>query len=165
MVETVPNFVSDEECAHLSSWIMENHNRFVPANMGGNRKTTRYLKRGIEFPELAFVVRERVKQYLQLSDAVKPPFLNGMVASYANPGDTCYAHRDPVWYPGHHTLHCNIIVQKPESGGNVVIEGKEYDMPQGDMICYYVSDLRHGVTEVKGNKDRLMWIFAFCVKD
>lgn len=163
MIKTIPNFLSNTECANLASWIMNNHHNFVDANMKGVRKTTRYLNDDIKFPQIALEIRERLKNYLALEDIIRPPFTNGMVASYAEPGDTCYEHTDPVWCEGHHTMHCNVIVQKPECGGNVVIEGKEFDMPEGDIICYYVSELKHSVTKVTGNNNRLMWIFAFCV--
>jgi len=163
MIKLIPNFLSNTECNELAFWITNNHYNFVDANMGGNRKTTRYIKDNIVFPELALNIRERLKNYLALEDIIRPPFTNGMVASYAEPGDTCYEHIDPVWCEDHHTMHCNVIVQKPEGGGNVVIEGQEFNMPEGDIICYYVSDLKHSVTEVVGKKNRLMWVFAFCV--
>ena len=165
MIKLIPNFVSSNECAELTSWINSNHNNFVDARMGGIRKTTRYIKDGIKFPQIALEIRERLKNHLDLEDMIRPPFAKGMVASYAEPGDTCYEHIDPVWCEGHYTMHCNVIVQKPESGGNVVIEGQEFDMPEGDIICYYVSNLKHSVTEVMGSKNRLMWIFAFCVQE
>lgn len=165
MIKILPNFLSDKECNELSSWIMSNHHSFVNANMGGVRKTTRYLSENVSFPKTALEIRKRIKEHLQLKDIVKPPFIDGMVASYAEPGDTCYEHKDPRWYEFHHTLHCNVIVQKPDGGGNVVIEEKEYNMTKGDVICYYVSDLNHRVTEVVGNTPRLMWIFGFCVEE
>jgi hypothetical protein len=164
MIKVIPNFVSDIECQVLSDWILQNHHSFTDAGMGGKRKTTRYLSNDIKFPQSALDIRVRIKQNLQLEDMVRPPFINGMVASYAEPGDTCYEHMDPVWCEGHHTMHCNVIVQKPESGGNVVIEGREYNLPKGDLICYYVSNLNHKVTEVFGDKPRLMWVFGFCVE-
>lgn len=165
MIKVIPNFVSSNECAELSSWIANNHHNFVDANMGGNRKTTRYINKDIDFPKVALEIRERLKNYLNLKDIIKPPFTKGMVASYAEPGDTCYEHTDPVWCEGYYTMHCNVIVQKPEGGGNVVIEDQEFDMPEGDIICYYVSGLKHSVTEVLGGKNRLMWIFGFCVEE
>jgi hypothetical protein len=165
MIKVISKFVSSNECAELATWINNNHHNFVDANMGGVRKTTRYINDDINFPKIALEIRERIKNYLQLEDMVRPPFTKGMVASYAEPGDTCYVHKDPVWLEGHHTMHCNVIVQKPESGGNVIIEGKEFDMPEGDIICYYVSDLNHEVTKVLGNTPRLMWIFGFCVEE
>jgi len=165
MIKILPNFLSDAECNELASWIIGNHHTFVDANMGGNRKTTRYLTSDLQFPKTALEIRKRIKEHLKLEDTVRPPFMDGMVASYAGPGDTCYGHKDPKWHDIHHTLHCNVIVQKPKSGGNVVIEEKEYDMPKGDLICYYVSDLKHSVNEVRGDVPRLMWVFGFCVEE
>lgn len=164
MIKLIPNFLSDSECNNLASWITNNHHNFVDANMNGIRKTTRYLNEGTEFPQIALRIRERLKNYLDLEDMIRPPFTKGMVASYAEPGDTCYEHTDPIWFENHHTLHCNVIVQKPDGGGNVVIEGQEFNMPRGHVICYYVSDLKHSVTEIIGSKNRLMWIFVFCVE-
>jgi hypothetical protein len=164
MIKIIPNFLSDEECKELSSWILQNHSSFTDANMGGARKTTRFLSNNVTFPKIAIEIRKRIKKYLQLEDAVAPPFIEGMVASYSEPGDTCFQHKDPEWHPNHHTLHCNVIVQKPNAGGNAVIENREYDVAQGDLLCYYVSDLSHGATKVIGDKHRLMWVFGFCVE-
>jgi hypothetical protein len=165
VIKIIPSFLSDTESEQLSSWIMENEKYFVDANMGGKRKTTRYLHDGVAFPELASTLRERIKQMLALEDALKPPFIQGMVASFAGPGDTCYEHTDPRWYEGHYTLHCNVITKKPKSGGNIVVDGKEFDIPKGSLVCIPVSEYAHSVTEVLGDTPRLMWIFAFCVKD
>lgn len=163
MIRLIPNFLTPEECRILAEWEEQNRHIFQDANMGGNRQTTRFIQDHIDFPPLAHELRSRVKDLLGLDDRVRPPFASGMVASYAPPGDICIEHIDPEWYEGHHTLHCNVIVQKPESGGDVVIDGVLYNVNQGDLLCFYVSDYYHSVTKVIGNTPRLMWIFGFCV--
>jgi len=132
--------------------------------MGGRRVTTRYTNSDVfEFPSVAYEVRERVAQELGFNGAALPYFKDGMVASYALPGDDCYEHLDPRWHNGLFTVHCNVIVLSPEQGGELLACGKTYEMPQGKFICYPVSELAHATSLIVGNKPRLMWVFGFCV--
>jgi hypothetical protein len=163
MINIIPNFVSENDCNNLVDWILNNHHKFEDAKMGGIRKTTRFLNNDIVFPQTALELRNKIKKTLNLKDEFRPPFIDGMVASFAEPEDTCFEHTDPVWFKDHYTLHCNVLVQKPDFGGDPIIDGKKYELNQGDLLCYYVSHLKHGSTKVIGNKNRLMWIFGFCV--
>jgi hypothetical protein len=166
----IKNFISDEEVKVLSEWILDNHNEpyFKEANMGGSRKTTRYSsEEDFEYPNEVHEIRKRIIKLFKLerNEALYyiPPFKDGAVASYAPPGDTCYAHKDPMWHEGFHTVHCNIICQAPDAGGLLSLEGTEYEMKEKELFCYIVSEQEHGVTEVIGTKARLMWVFGFCV--
>lgn len=167
MVFYPPITLFDAEMRGMRSWIENNYSSdfFQDAGMSGNRVTTRHTdKNKFCFPEFAYQVRTRISHVLGFSLVPTPSFKNGMVASYAKPGDTCYAHKDPRWYASLFTVHCNVIVAAPDSGGELVVEGKEYEMPEGKFICYPVSEVEHETLLVKGDRPRLMWVFGFCVK-
>jgi hypothetical protein len=169
---TISNFVSEQERGTLASWILNNHtqNFFKDAGMGGIRRTTRFsTDANFEYPQEVANIRARIVDLLGLYEEeelnIYPPFKDGAVASIAYIGDTCFEHFDPVWYPGYNTLHCNVIVQAPDSGGELVLNGVPHEMKQTDLFCYLVSKHLHGTTKVIGDKHRLMFVFGFCVKD
>ena len=157
------NFISIEECNYLSNWIIENKNNafFKDANMNGKRLTTRYSD-NFYFPKLAYQIQNRVIKKLNLKDYYLSNFKDGMIASYAEPGDTCYIHRDPVWIENTITLHCNIKLSSNE-GGNPIIEGEKINLKKGDMWVYPVSNVDHGSDIVLGDIPRTMWVFGFSI--
>jgi hypothetical protein len=165
-----PDFILVQEAQEMSNWILENNQRsfFKNANMGGIRKTTRYTNgENFEYPNIVKHIREKIVNFLNLQESelsgLIPPFKNGIVASCAFPGDTCYSHVDPVWVAGYHTLHCNILTQEPENGGHLILDKQTKIMKQRELVCYLVSKDEHETTKILGDKLRLMWIFGFCV--
>jgi hypothetical protein len=155
-----------QERLALSDWVESNAGKpfFRDANMGGKRATTRYTPSAeFTFPNEAYLVQNKVAAALGFSVEPATGFKDGMVASHASPGDTCYAHKDPRWHRCFYTVHCNVILSAPEEGGELVVEGKQYNMPEGSFICYPVSEVMHETLLVKGTKPRLMWVFGFCV--
>lgn len=154
----------------MSNWILKNKDSsfFKDANMGGIRKTTRYSDhKDFEYPDIIKQIRAKIVSFLNLNNSESlgliPPFKNGVVASCAFPGDTCYSHVDPIWVEDHHTLHCNVLTQEPESGGHLILDGQTKIMKERELVCYLVSKNSHETTKILGNKLRLMWVFGFCV--
>lgn len=160
------NIVSEAECNILNKWILENKDTFIfqDAGMGGIRKTTRYTEyTQFKFPKLAYEIQERIQSILNLKNYILPPYKDGMVASYALPGDTCYNHKDPEWVPNKQTIHCNIALTN-FSGGEPYIENEVItNFTQRDMLCYTVSKVSHGSQLITGSIPRNLWIFGFCV--
>ena len=76
-------------------------------------------------------------------------------------GDT-YKHRDPKLISGRSATRCNIVLQKPESGGELYVEGINFACDERELHCYNVTDNTHWVTETQGNKPRYLWIFGMC---
>lgn len=166
------NFISPNEAQELSNWILQNKDKefFKDANMKGNRVTTRFsTNMDFKYPSIIKDLRNKIVDLLDLdkeeNDKIYPPFKEGAVASCAFTGDTCYEHIDPIWYNGFHTMHCNIITQAPENGGNLVLNGVLEQMNERELICYLVSKLPHATTLIEGSKERLMWVFGFCIQD
>lgn len=166
------NFITSEETKKLSNWILENKQKkfFQDAGMHGKRITTRYSTHtDFEYPKIVKDIRKRIVDLMGLYEEenanIYPPFKDGVVASCAFPGDTCYQHIDPVWHKGFHTMHCNVITQSPESGGDLILNGVVEPMQEKELVCYLVSNSPHKTNLVEGTKERLMWVFGFCIKN
>jgi hypothetical protein len=157
------NFLNKKECNVLSKWIIDNKDNgfFKDAKMNGIRLTTRYSD-GFIFPKEAYKIKEKIINELKIKNFNLPGFKDGMVASYASPGDTCYDHKDPVWKENTITLHCNIKLSN-NFGGNPIIENEKINLKKGDMWIYPVSNVLHGSDLVTGKTPRLMWVFGFCI--
>ena len=171
-VVRIENFISKKESKILSNWILNNSHQpfFKNANMGGNRKTTRYsTNENFFYPEESLNIRKKIINKFNLQENeihnIYPPFKNGIVASFAENNDTCYSHIDPIWKKNYETLHCNIVTQTPEEGGELIINKNKYIMKKNELFCYRVSKNNHEVLKIKSKKPRLMWIFGFCVNE
>ena len=166
------NFISLNETQELSNWILKNKNKefFKDANMKGKRITTRYSTNlNFEYPKIVKKIRNKIINLLNLHEEevnkTYPPFKDGVVASCAFEGDTCFEHIDPIWFEGFNTLHCNIITQASEKGGDLILNGVLEKMNERELNCYLVSKLPHSTNLVEGSKERLMWVFGFCIKE
>jgi hypothetical protein len=159
------NFLTEKECDILSKWILENKDKsfFKDAGMNGIRLTTRYSNDNeFVFPKESYKIKEKIINKLKIKNFNLPHFKDGMVASYAEPGDTCFNHKDPVWKKSTKTLHCNIKLSD-NTGGNPIIEDKKLNLKKGDMWIYPVSDVIHGSDLVTGTISRTIWVFGFCI--
>lgn len=166
------DFISLNEAQELSNWTLQNKDKkiFKDAEMGGKRITTRFsTDMNFEYPKIVKDIRNKIIDLLDLSkqeeNKIYPPFKDGAVASCAFEGDTCFEHIDPVWHKGFHTMHCNIITQAPKKGGNLILNGVLEQMNERELNCYLVSKLSHGTDLVEGSKERLMWVFGFCIQE
>jgi hypothetical protein len=164
------NFISEEECEILSSWILENFetkNFTVPPHKGTNRKSTR-LSKLVEYPKIAFEIQERINQEIPNtinSKKIKyvPKFPNGMYASYGYENDVCLTHKDPIYIPKTTTYHFNVILSDYENG-KLIIENEILDLEKKDGVLYSVSEMEHSTTKLTGKNPRLFWCFGYCVE-
>lgn len=178
--KVVSNFLFNEEILILNNWTLSNWNNqyFKDANMDpfntGTRFTTRMHNSAvanesgvlIEYPEECYNIQNRIKDFFRLHNFQSPPsFYNGIVNGIGFSPGVIEEHIDPQYIPGTHTLHCNIISQNSMSGGITIIAGKEYPVNDGDLLLYVVSKHHHHVTEIEGNKPRILWVFGFCIDD
>jgi hypothetical protein len=165
----VRNFITEAERNELNTWCLDNckdPGLFRDANMGkkNTRLTTRYTQKDtLIFPDIAYTIRKRIIEHLEITNFLVPDFKDGIVCGIGYNSGDIYEHKDPVWYPGTYTLHCNVISQKPEAGGVTIIEGIEYETNETDLLCYPVSELPHSVNEIQGDTERILWVFGFSI--
>ena len=164
------NFISNEECEILSSWILENFktmNFKDSIHPGTKRKTTR-LSGWVEYPKKAFEIQERINlEIIKLINPKQlnyvPKFINGMYVSYGYKDDICLVHKDPIYIPNSTTYHFNIILSDYENG-KLIIENEILDLEKKDGILFPVSDTLHSTTKLTGENPRLFWCFGYCLE-
>ena len=77
----------------------------------------------IEYPKVAYNIQDRIRAKFNLWNQDHPPsFVDGIVNGIGIRDGYIFKHIDPIYIPGTHTVHCNIISQKPDSGGVTIIE-------------------------------------------
>lgn len=176
-IKIIKNFVSKSELKKLNEWTLNNFKNsfFTDADMGkiGTRLTTRYVNKSysknanddFEYPEVVYCIKDKIIKHLNIEKKYSCPPIgkDSIVNGIGFDGGDIYEHVDPVWFPYTYTIHCNIISQKPLSGGVTIIDGKEYDICEGDVLIYVVSHLKHSVTKISGGIPRISWCYGFSV--
>jgi hypothetical protein len=176
----VKNFLFKEEIFKLNKWTIQNWKNpyFQDAHMDSLHPNTRFTTRmqndlvakdvsvNINYPKECYNIQDRIKNFFHLHEFDHPPsFYNGIVNGIGFSPGMIEDHIDPVYIQGTNTLHCNIITQNSISGGVTIIEGVEYNISEGDLLMYVVSKHYHHVTQIEGNRERILWVFGFCVDD
>lgn len=159
------NVVTPDEKDSLVSWITDTKDGDFfkwSGHPGTIRQTTRFSD-DVVYPELAFTIRDRIKERLGITTNFYPNYPSGMVATYGHTDDECSVHMDPIWYENHFTYHCILLLSKPEDGGIPIIDGIQYSMEEGDGLCYPVSEIPHESSKMTGNKPRILWIFGYSI--
>lgn len=178
-VKVIKNFLSEKELEELNSWALDNYRGpfFVPNNMDhgyGKYRPTRLTTRGfgmtnapLKYPEDAYGVQNKLKKYLDIENPMfPPPYFNGIVCGVGLNGGYIEKHKDPIFYKDTQTLHCIFKTQKSDSGGNTIIEEKEYDeVDENDLLMCVVSKYDHGASRIIGNTPRVLWYFGFCLSE
>jgi hypothetical protein len=176
-VIVIRNFASAEEVQILKDWQAKavEEGQFVDGVTGNwetkefgrtKKRLTNRMSQNINYPELVKTLQDRIRQTVPLT-AEAPVIENhgkdGVVVSVTyNDGDV-YKHKDPGVGEGVAGLRCNILASKAQSGGIVHVEDKTYDLNEGDMMCYLVTELYHSVEVCHGDNPRTLFMFGFVV--
>jgi len=181
-VKVIKNFVTTKDLEQLNKWTLDNFTSnpqwFMDARMDNYKEKTRFTTRlhndfnhkesnyYINYPQTSYEIQNRIVNFFRLENIKKPPsFVDGIVNGIGFDGGSICNHIDPTYFPNTYTMHCNIISQKADSGGVTIIENVEYDIDEGDLLCYVVSEHYHEVTPTVGKKNRILWVFGFCIDD
>jgi len=71
-------------------------------------------------------------------------------------GGSVHQHTDRRDASGNYHIRMNFMVQKPELGGNPIIDNKEYEINENDCWINYASEWMHGSIPVQGAKSRVV---------
>lgn len=157
-------FVSEAECDALTAWTEANLSMPFFSSACG-RTSTRFATGDVGFPSEAYEVQSRIITALGLSGVRRAPFIDGIYSGYSRNGrEYAYTmHRDPVYFEGTYTLHCNVVTTS-SPGGEVLMEGKpSVEMIKGRLVAYPVSEIAHEVLPARSDAPRNLWVFGFCV--
>jgi hypothetical protein len=175
IVTIIPNFITEEECDVLNQWVKKAIDlKWLDFGITTNqvvyqgRLTTRmYGHRFNRYPDLTYIIRDRIRAALDISDL---PFStdgggkHGIVVSNTLPDNDVYQHIDGK-EGDLDLLRCNIISQSAESGAELTVADKFYDVKCGDLHCYLPSKYPHKVSKVGGTRSRVLWMFGFKIKE
>lgn len=179
-VKVIKKFISNQEIDLLNLWSInnfeKNRHQYHDPHMDDYHEETRFTTRlgnsedhskkeyQINYPQVAFDIQDRIIDLFRMDGVKTPPsYFNGIVNGIGFENGSICKHVDPTYYEGTETMHCNIITQKAESGGVTIIENVEYDIDEGDLLCYIVSKQYHEVTQTTGKRNRILWVFGFCI--
>lgn len=112
------------------------------------------------YPELQLT--QDVKQFAKyayeqigVSDFIEEHLFGNFIGVNLTGGNV-HQHTDPRHENGYYHLRLNFLVQKPEVGGNPVIDGIEYTIDEGQAWINYASEWQHASTPVSGNRYRVV---------
>lgn len=171
--EIIKGLVNQEECNELNVWAdAAAANNWIDAGItyGGTRypkelrRTSRFYGDRFQHPQLALDIFSRVRSAVGLPDAplVTGHGRDGIVINYTSEGGIVYEHTDPR-HEGLAVLRCNLLSRAPTSGGELFVEDMYYPMYETAIHCYLVSEHKHRVEVVHGDKARVLWMFGFAV--
>ncbi|MBM4210525.1 MAG: hypothetical protein FJ187_08245 [Gammaproteobacteria bacterium] len=156
------NKVKEFECELLNEWVNKNNNIFAISNkeLGYNRKTTRNSNNiYYDLPDIIYDIFDRIKVELNLDNfGYHRNGKDGIVCTISDRGSYLKEHVDPTMEE-HESYHLLIKTSKNEPGGNLIFNGIEYEIRQGDCLCFFSSINKHSLTEYMGNDLRITW---FC---
>jgi hypothetical protein len=176
-VIVIRNFASAEEIQILKDWQVKavEEGQFVDGITGDwdkktfsttKKRLTNRMSKNINYPDLVQTLQDRIRQTFPIlfnARLIEGHGKNGVVVSITyNDGDV-YKHKDPSVGEGLVGLRCNILTSKAQSGGTVHVEDKTYDIDEGDMMCYLVTELYHSVEVCHGDNPRTLFMFGFVV--
>lgn len=166
----VEKFIDKQTSNSLNRWCLSNYQNdfFVDAKMGmlNTRLTTRFGDQSkFSFPEEAYSIQKKIIEELNIKRFSFPSFKDGIVCGVGFDGGDIYPHKDPLYYPNTQTIHCNILTQKSEIGGDIHIDGELVKVQEGDLICFNVARNEHSVDTIRGERERILWVFGFCIPD
>jgi hypothetical protein len=90
-------------------------------------------------------------------ECVEPLFKN-MTGNHFADGAFVHPHTDPAPEGYVHT-RCNLMLRKPEQGGNPVLDGEEFEVSEGDLWLCLASLEVHSSTPIFGG-ERLIFSFG-----
>lgn len=95
--------------------------------------------------------------YKQLGvDTVVEEHMFGNFVGVNTEGAFVHKHTDPDKIDGYWHVRLNFMIQKPNMGGEVVINGIEYKIEQGQSWINFASKWQHSSTPVVGDKPRVV---------
>lgn len=168
-VEVIKGFLPPEECTALNSWVQEGVGKGwlstgVDKNFATtqNRLTSRMYGERFQNPQIVIDISNRIRKFCGVETAprIHGHGKDGVVVSCTLSGGDVYAHKDPRSLGNMATLRCNVLTQKPTSGGILFVDGQRIELEAGDLHCYLASEHEHYVTEVGGDTPRILWMFG-----
>ena len=169
---TLKNFVTLGERQALLEWCYSHPEYFGVSHTSDGEP---YLLRKIsnsnaiaaddDFPAVAYEIQTRIRERFPMIGESLSRFLNGMAVGVLLPGGKFATHTDEKFRDDSFRVcvGVNALIQAPESGGVLYIDGVDHHQQAGDAVAFLLSEQPHGVSQVAGNVPRILWSWRFMV--
>ena len=154
------NYITHQECRVLVAWAETMH-PFLTPNPVGKERLFAEVRTLPSVPPVYTEVRKRLQFQLRLGDSAREPEFGWFLGSIGD-GGVVHPHRD-LAPSGFRHLRCNLFIQCPDLGGEPVIEGKQFAIEEGMLLCFYPSEQTHSSRAVVGSRRRMMCSFGYLV--
>lgn len=104
---------------------------------------------------------EAFQEFNLIPDEIEPMFKN-LIGNHYLDGAHTHKHTDPSPSGYVHT-RCNLMIKKPNIGGNPVIDGAEFNIEVNDLWLCLASLEEHSSTPIYGG-ERLIFSFGALIK-
>lgn len=168
-IELIKNFVTEEEGRILNQFVLdciqkglfENGKASMHLNKNGAHMVSRF-NRGLQYPEVAFVVRKRIMDLFGFNDSFVYTLFNdsGIAVNCSFKDGQLWEHVD-TRENNQALLRCTVVTSQPAQGGIFHVEGKPILLNDNDLYACLVSEHRHFCTKNEDDKPRIVWQFGF----
>ena len=163
MIKILKNFLTAEECQQLNE-IAIRYFRDGILQIGGygGRYTTRHVHSSFKFDPFVYEISTKIRRAANIDKYALeyPRGKDGVNVAVTIKDGYIALHTDPRAEDGSVTYRCNVITQKSDIGGDLIMDGKVVDLGVGDVHCYAVSEIPHIVTATEGSTPRILWMFG-----
>jgi len=148
-MECIKNFITEEERVHLVAWVYKYRDFYTQNDIA----PFRFYSIIEETPEneVAIDVLLRMREELSRSNPctsrIEPQWLGNFI-SFIEPGGFVHMHKDEENRGSH--FRYNLILQKPELGGDPIYGGKVLEWEERALLKYRPDQFEHGSAPVKG---------------
>jgi hypothetical protein len=150
------SFISDSERIELLNWVSSISNLTNEAN--GKFCTYEKIKDLNSIPTCVNSIRKKCMSITGLC-YVEPIYEDFIVV--VKPNGFVKKHTDPT-VRGHKHIRFNILVKKPQQGGNLIVDDVKISFEEGD--CYILDTSKvHGISVVYGDISYNSIVFGFLV--
>jgi hypothetical protein len=148
--------LSEAEHAALLEWGEERFSDgyLVPNANGRHRFFKSYDEGDPEVPAFFWDIRRRAVSMFSVADFEDEPGYKCFLGCNTE-GGTVHRHTDPS-PPHQHHVRMNIMISKPLSGGDPVIDGKVFEVKERDLWCFFPTVMPHESTPVVGKRKRMV---------
>ena len=163
MIKIFKNYLLKTEIDKLNSLALSylNTGLLYEGNCFG-RFTTRHVNKQFKFEQFVYDIATKVRE---TAGVTKYPYaldrgVDGVNVAVTLNNGSVDVHKDPRSFDGKVCYRCNVITQKSEQGGELVMNGSVVELNVGDLHCYPASEVEHSVTGVSGKTPRIVWMFS-----
>lgn len=152
------SFISKQQHFDLIRWV--NLIESLPIEANGKYCTFETLRKLKNIPKCVNDIRKKCLDITK--DCLFEPILEDFV-NEVKPNGFVSIHTDPT-KKGYKHIRFNILLQKPSSGGSIVVDGNKINMNETDCFILDTSK-QHGISIVYGDISYKSIVFGFLVPD